>query len=255
MKKITVCIKQVPDTFDIKWTENNTIQREGVESIINPFDVYAIEEAIKLKSKFNAEIKAITMGPFQAKEILRYAIAKGADTALLLSDKKFAASDTIATSEVLSAAIKYELPDLVLCGQMAIDGDTAQTGPMIASNLCYALVTNVKQIINYENNELTVEREVEDGCETIKVKLPAVICVLKGNYEPTPPTINGFKKAQGAEIATITNDLLNIENTGIKGSPTFVSKAFRGTTSKGIEPTIPNSPQEAAQIIYRSINE
>ena len=125
--KIALCVKQVPDTQDIKWTENNTMQREGVESILNPYDVYATELALKLKSKYGAEITAITMGPNQAKDMLKKLIALGVDNAVLVSDKKFAGADTFATGTTLSAAIKKTLPDfdLIICGQFAIDGDRA----------------------------------------------------------------------------------------------------------------------------------
>ena len=130
--KILVCIKQVPDTTDIKWTENNTIQREGVESVINPFDVYALEEALKLKRSLeNVEITALTMGPSQAVDMLKKAIAIGCDKGVLISDRKFAGADTYATGKTIAAAIKSKLSDfdLIICGQFAIDGDTAQTGP------------------------------------------------------------------------------------------------------------------------------
>lgn len=136
--KILVCIKQVPDTTDIKWTENNTIQREGVESIINPYDIYAIEEALKLKKIISdTEITVLTMGPQQATEMLKKAIAVGCDKGVLISDKKFAGADTYATSTTLAAAIKSKFADfdLIICGQFAIDGDTAQTGPSIAEKL------------------------------------------------------------------------------------------------------------------------
>ena len=146
--KILVCIKQVPDTTEIKWTENNTMQREGVESIINPYDVYALETALKIKKSTDAEITVLTMGPNQAEDILRKSLAIGCDNAILLSDKKFAGADTYATGKTIAAAIKSKLPDfdLIICGQFAIDGDTAQTGPTIASNLFIPQATYVKEV-------------------------------------------------------------------------------------------------------------
>ena len=147
MIKIALCIKQVPDTTDIKWTEHNTIQREGVESIINPFDVYAAEFALKLKSEIkDASITVFTMGPAQAEGMLRKMLSIGCDEAVLVSDKKFAGADTYATGLTLSRAIRTILPDfdLIICGQFAVDGDTAQTGPNIASFLDIPQVTYVK---------------------------------------------------------------------------------------------------------------
>jgi len=153
--KILVCIKQVPDTDDIKWTENNTMQREGVESIINPCDLYAIDEALKIKNTLkNVELTALTMGPLQAKDMLKKVIALGFDRGVLLSDKKFAGADTYATGRTISAAIKSKFSDfdLIICGQYAIDGDTAQTGPSIATQLNIPQITFVKSIERFDEN-------------------------------------------------------------------------------------------------------
>ena len=230
--KIVLCIKQVPDTTDIKWTENNTIQREGLESIMNPYDVYAMEAALKLKrSCDDVEITALTMGPLQASEMLKKAIAVGVDKGILLSDKKFAAADTYATGKTVGTLIKTKIPDfdLIICGQFAIDGDTAQTGPSIANTLNIPQVTYVQEIISYDDGSLTVRRELDDGTEIVKVKLPALICVLKDYFEPTRARINGIIKAQNSEITTYgLEDLgLSVDEVGLKGSPTYVSKAFR----------------------------
>ena len=148
--KIVICVKQVPDTSDIKWTENNTIQREGLESILNPYDAFAIESALKIKKSVeNVETIAITMGPIQANEVIRKSLALGIDDGFVISDKKFAGADTIATSRTLAIAISNRIGkfDLILCGQFAIDGDTAQTPPMIAQNLGLPQVTFVKEIL------------------------------------------------------------------------------------------------------------
>ena len=232
--KIIVCIKQVPDTADIKWTENNTIQREGVESIINPYDVYAIETALELKQSLNAEITVLTMGPDQAEDILRKALSIGCDNAILLSDKKFAGSDTYATGKTLAAAIKSKLSDfdLIICGQFAIDGDTAQTGPTIANNLDIPQVTFVKEVVESNNEYAVVKKETDEGIEILKVKFPALICMLKGCKEPTRPLINGKIRAQDAEIKVYKlNDIgLTPDEAGLKGSPTYVSRAFRPQT-------------------------
>lgn len=230
--KILVCLKQVPDTDDIKWTENNTIQREGVESIINPYDVYALEEALKLKRTIiNTEITALTMGPMQAVDMLKKAIALGCDNAVLISDKKFAGADTYATAKTISAAIKTKLPDfdLILCGQFAIDGDTAQTGPGIANQLDIPQVTFVKELNRCDTHCIYAARQLEDGLEIVKVEFPALICMLKGYEEPSRITINGVKKAQNADIKIYSMEDINLtpEEVGIKGSPTYVSRAFR----------------------------
>lgn len=232
MIKIALCIKQVPDTSDIKWTEHNTIQREGVESIINPFDVYATELALKLKSELNdVKITVFTMGPNQASDMLRKVLAVGCDDAVLVSDKKFAGADTYATGLTLSRAIRTELPDfdLIVCGQFAVDGDTAQTGPNIASFLDIPQVTYVKDFVSCENKILKLTRELEDGIETVETTLPAVVCVLQNTNEPSRPRINGIKEAYKKEIKVCSmSDIgLSAEKVGIKGSPTYVSKAFR----------------------------
>lgn len=258
--RIALCIKQVPDTADIKWTENNTIQREGVESIINPFDTYAIETAARLKDKIkDVHITVITMGPPQAEEILKKAIALGADEALLISDKKFSGADTVATSRTLATAIKEKVKnfDLIICGQFAIDGDTAQTGPSIAQHLNLPQVTYVKEISGFKNGILTVKREVEDGIETLNVQLPAVLCMLKCDYEPRRPLISGFIKAHNAKVSAFSMDDINLkpEEVGIKGSPTYVSKAFRPEQKQAGDVITPKNTKEAAKIIKDKLSE
>ena len=237
--KIALCVKQVPDTSDIKWTENNTMKREGVESILNPYDVYALELALKIKKQYGAEITVFTMGVMQASEMLKNIIALGADKGVLISDKKFAGADTYATGKTLSTAIKKVLPDfdLIVCGQFAIDGDTAQTGPCIAAMLDIPQVTYVKSISEFDGECLIAERFLDDGKEKVKVKLPALICVLQDVFEPSRAKINDIICAQNTEIAHVSFDDLGIlgEDVGIKGSPTYVSKAFRPETSRMTE--------------------
>ena len=236
MIKIALCIKQVPDTNDIRWTEHNTIHREGVESIINPYDVYALEFALKIKQELkDVSITVFSMGPKQAQNIISRAIALGADDGVLISDKKFAGSDTYATALILSKAIEKVLPDydLVICGQFATDGDTAQTPPNIATFLNIAQVTFVKEFLKIEKESFWLKRELEDGLETVKVKSPAVIGVLKENFEPSRPRISGIITAAKKEIKVLGIDDLGLssEQVGIKGSPTYVNKAFRKVTS------------------------
>lgn len=258
--KIALCIKQVPDTADIKWTENNTIQREGVESIINPFDTYSIETAVRLKEKVkDAHVTVLSMGPPQAEEILKKAISMGVDEGFLVSDRKFAGADTIATSRTLASAIKEKIGDvdLVICGQFATDGDTAQTGPSIAQHLNFPQVTYVKDITDYKDGLLTVKREVEDGIEIVKVKLPAVLCMLKCDYEPRRPLIEGFIKAHKSKIKPygMEDIKLSSEEVGMKGSPTYVSKAFRPEQKKGGEAIAPQNATEGAKILLEKLKE
>lgn len=236
MIKIALCIKQVPDTTDIKWTEHNTIQREGVESIINPFDVYAAEFALKLKSEIkDASITVFTMGPAQAEGMLRKMLSIGCDEAVLVSDKKFAGADTYATGLTLSRAIRTVLPDfdLIICGQFAVDGDTAQTGPNIASFLDIPQVTYVQDYISYLDNSLILSREMEDGIEKVKVSFPSLVCVLQNDFEPRRPLINGIITAAKKQIRVCSMEDIGLtpDKVGLKGSPTYVSKAFRNVTA------------------------
>lgn len=258
--KIALCIKQVPDTADIKWTENNTIQREGVESVINPFDTYAIETAVRLKEKIrDVHITVLTMGPPQAVDILKKAVSMGVNDGFLISDRKFAGADTVATSRTLAGAIKEKIGDvdLIICGQFATDGDTAQTGPSIAQHLNIPQVTYVKEITGFKDGVMTVKKEVEDGIEVVNVKLPAVLCMLKCDYEPRRPLIAGFIKAHEAQIATYSlEDIkLSADEVGMKGSPTYVSKAFRPEQKHGGEIITSANATDAAKIIKEKLEE
>lgn len=257
--KIALCVKQVPDTSDIKWTENNTMQREGVESILNPYDVYAVEAALKLKKAYGAEITVFTMGPLQAADMLKDIIALGVDNGVLITDRKFAGADTYATGKTVSAAVKKIMPDfdIILCGQFAIDGDTAQTGPCIASLLNIPQVTYVKKINEYADGIVTATRLLEDGIESVKVKTPALLCILKSEFEPSRALINGIIKAQNTEIKTVAlEDLgLSAEEVGIKGSPTYVSKAFRPEVKHNGEKHNCLETGTGAEIILNKIKE
>lgn len=238
--KIALCIKQVPDTTDIKWTEHNTIQREGVESIINPYDVYATEFALQLKQKIEGtSITVFTMGPMQAEDMLRKVMALGCDNAVLISDKKFAGADTFATGQTISQAIKTELPDfdLIICGQFAVDGDTAQTGPSIANFLDIPQVTYVQSLVDANEKTLIIEKVLEDGVETVEVEFPALICVMTQHFEPKRPLIAGIISAskKDIKICSMTDIGLTPEKVGLKGSPTYVSKAFRNVSSHNVQ--------------------
>ncbi|MBT5420947.1 MAG: electron transfer flavoprotein subunit beta/FixA family protein, partial [Candidatus Cloacimonetes bacterium] len=178
---IIVCIKQVPDTTEIKIDPvTNTLIREGVESIINPFDLYAIEEAIRLKEQYGGKITALSMGPPQVESALRESVSIGVDEILLLTDRKFAGADTWATSLTLAKAIeKLEDYDIILFGQQAIDGDTAQVGPGVATHLGIPQTGFVKKIEDIKDNRVILQRLMEDGYDRIDMPLPAAITVVK----------------------------------------------------------------------------
>lgn len=249
--KIIVCIKQVPDTTEIRWTEDNTMQREGVESIINPYDLFAIEAALNIKKNVsNVEITVISMGPLQAVDIIKKAIALGCDRGILLSDKKFAGADTYATGKTIAAAIKSKFPDfdLIICGQFAIDGDTAQTGPAIASQLGIPQVTFVEEVKKADETSLYVVRKLEEGFETVRVEYPSLICMLKSDKETSRPSINGVRRAQNSSVEIFSMADINLEEAGIKASPTFVSRAFRPENRRGVCKYIDNVDELSAKI-------
>ncbi len=237
--KIVVCIKQVPDTTDVKIDPaTNTLIREGVPSIPNPYDVHALEMALEIKdSDPQTNITVISMGPPQAKEVLKKAISLGADEGILLTDRSFAGADTLATSYALSAAISKLEPDLVLCGKQAIDGDTAQVGPGIATRMGYTQLTYVSKIIkaDLDNKEIIVERKLEDGIETLSAKLPALITVVKESNSIRYASLPNLMKSLTIEPKTWTKDDLSVDAQflGLKGSPTFVVKIFTPPLKEG----------------------
>jgi len=237
---IIVCIKQVPETTEVRINpENNTLIREGVKSIINPFDMYAIEEAVRLKEKFGGKITAISMGPPQAEAALRETISLGIDEGILICDRAFAGSDTWATSYTLSSAIKkFGEFDLILCGKQASDGDTAQVGPGISSHLDIPQVTYVKKIeeVSAEGGSacggkfkmMRVERMMEEGFEIIETPIPCLLTVVKEINEPRLPSLRGLMRAKNAKITVWSQKELNLDpqSIGLCGSPTQVVKIF-----------------------------
>jgi len=227
---IVVCIKQVPGTTDIKIDpETNTLVREGVESIVNPFDCYALEEGVRLKERCSGKVTAISMGPPQAEQALRETISLGADEAILLSDQAFAGSDTWATSYVLSKAIsKIADYDVIICGRQTLDGDTGQVGPELAEMLEIPFVAYVSKVEEISEGYMRVQRMVEEGYETIEMPLPAVITVVKEINVPRLPSIRGTMKSKSAQIPVWTADDIGIDEgkAGIAGSPTRVVKVF-----------------------------
>ena len=236
---IIVCIKQVPETTEIRIDEKtNTLVREGVPSITNPFDTYALEEAIRIKEKCGGKVTALTMGPPQAEQALREAIAMGVDSAVLLSDKAFAGSDTLATSYTLSRAIgQMDKFSLVICGKQAIDGDTAQVGPGIAEMLGIPFIAYVRKIEEIREGYIRVERLMEEGFQVIEMGLPSLITVVKEINDPRLPSLRGMLQAKKVDIPVWNVEKLGGDTGrfGLDGSPTHVIRIFTPEPRKGGE--------------------
>ncbi len=226
---IIVCVKQVPDTTEVKIDpQTNTLIRQGVPSIVNPFDKNAVEAALQLKEQHGGKVTVISMGPPQAQESLKECLAMGADEAVLISDRAFGGADVLATSYTLAAAIrKIGRYDLVLCGKQAIDGDTAQVGPEIAEHLGIAQITYVAKLA-VEGDNVRVEREHEDGYEILETKLPVLLSVVKSINEPRFPTIKGKMRASRTKIPVwgAADLAVDPDCIGLKGSPTQVRRIF-----------------------------
>ena len=227
---IIVCLKQVPGTTDVKIDpETNTLRREGIENMVNPFDTYALEEGIRLKERYGGKVTAISMGPPQAETMLREAISCGADEAVLISDRAFAGSDTLATSYTLSCAVsKLQDYDLIICGRQTIDGDTGQVGPELSEMLGLPFIAYVSKVEEVSDGRMTVERMVEDGHEVIETPLPTVITVAKEINVPRLPSLRGIMKSKKAEIPvwTASNIEVDEDRVGLAGSATWVVKVF-----------------------------
>ena len=227
--EIVVCVKQVPDTTEVKIDPvKNTLIREGVPSIVNPFDKIAVEAALQLKEKYGGRVRVISMGPPQAADALKECLAMGADEAVLVSDRAFGGADTLATSYALSTAIEKMGPvDLILCGKQAIDGDTAQVGPGIAENLDWPQITYAAKI-EVNGDTIKVDREHDDGYEIMEAKLPVMVTVVKSIAEPRFPTVKGTMKANRTQIPVWTAAEIKADDKriGLTGSPTQVRRIF-----------------------------
>jgi electron transfer flavoprotein beta subunit len=234
--KIIVCIKQVPEGLDVKVDpETKRILREGVKSIINPYDLYAIEEGIRLKERFGGETWVISMGPPQAESAIREAISMGIDNGILLSDRKFAGSDTLATSYTLSLAIKKIGDfDIIICGRETLDGSTGQVGPGIAEHLGITYITYVSKIVDIKENEFECVRLMEDHYEVIKTKLPVLITVTKEINVPRIPSLKNMIRAKKIEIPIWKAENLGGDESlfGQDGSPTRVIDVWTQTIKK-----------------------
>jgi electron transfer flavoprotein beta subunit len=254
--KIVVCMKQVPDTTEVKINPvTGTLIREGIPSIINPDDKAGLEAALVLKETQGAEVTVLTMGPPQADLALREALAMGADRAILLSDVRFGGADTWATSSTLAAALRKLDYDLVICGRQAIDGDTAQVGPQIAEHLKLPHVSYVSELA-CEGNALVVKRAFEDGYQRIRVKLPCLLTALKDMNTPRYMSVAGVFGAFKQEVTVWGFGDIEVDpaDIGLKGSPTRVKKSYtKGTKSAGKVYEV--DPKEGARIIVEALKE
>ena len=256
--RICVPIKQVPETGAVRMDEaTGTMIREGVEAIVNPLDLYAIELAIRLRdSSGGGEVIAISMGPPKADKALREAIAMGCDRGVLISDAAFAGSDTWATAHVLASAIEKLAPvDLIICGERATDGDTGQVGPGIASFRDLPVVTYVSKVRQADGKSIVVERLVEDGHEVLEMRLPGLITVVKEIGDPRLPTLRGKQKARRADVPKWGPAELGVDRAklGLNGSPTRVVKIFRPSVARQCEKLIASDETSAAAAVARVV--
>jgi len=227
---IIVCIKQVPDAKDVRLDpKTNTMAREGVEAIMNPFDRHAVEEGVRLKEQHGGTVTVLSMGPPQAEAVLREAVSCGADEAVLVSDRAFAGADTWATTYTLGKAIEKIGPfDLILCGKQAIDGDTAQVGPGLAKRLNIPYVSYVRKITGFKNGAILLHRLMDDGYDEVEIPLPGLLTVVKEINEPRVPSLKGKMKAKSLSIKTLNaGDIeADADSLGLPGSTTQVVKVF-----------------------------
>lgn len=258
---ILVCVKQVPDTTNIKIDPvTNTLIRTGVPSILNPFDAQAINMALSLKEEKGGAVTVLSMGPMQAVAVLRECLALGADKAYLLSDRAFGGSDTLATSYIISCAVKKLEQengtfDLILCGKQAIDGDTGQVGPELAEHLDRAQVTYVSGLDSADEKSVRVMRDNEQETEVVEANLPAVFSVTTADEAARYPSISSIAASHEAEIHILTAADLTIDlaMSGLKGSPTKVKKTFTPIQNKaGViikESTAAQSTQKLLELL------
>ncbi len=255
---IVVCIKQVPDTTEVKLDpKTGTLIRDGVPSIINPDDKSGLEAALTLKDQLGAKVTVVSMGPPQAKKALIEALAMGADEAILVTDRAFAGADTWATSTTLAAALKKLDYDLIIAGRQAIDGDTAQVGPQVAEHLNIPQVSYVEEL-KVEENSLIIKRIFEDGYHKLKVKMPCLITTLSEMNKPRYMSVAGILDAyREKEITTWTVDDLEVDrnNIGLKGSPTKVKKSFTKGAKVAGKLYEDLDEKEAARVIVDKLKE
>ncbi len=257
--KIVVCIKQVPDTTEVKLDpKTNTLIRDGVPSIINPDDKAGIEAALTLKEQLGGTVTVVCMGPPQADVALREALAMGCDDAILMSDRAFGGSDTYATAHVIAAGLKTLDYDLIITGRQAIDGDTAQVGPQIAEQLGIPQVSYAAEVKTAEDGAVVVKRQFEDRYQLLKVKTPCLVTALSELAQPRYMTVSGIVNAYNKEVKVLTfedvKNNLNPDFIGLKGSPTNVKQSFTKQV-KGAGIVINVSADEAVKTIMDKLIE
>lgn len=257
--KIVVCIKQVPDTSEVKLDpKTNTLIRDGVPSIINPDDKAGIEVALRLKEQAGGTVTVVCMGPPQADVALREALAMGCDDAILISGREFGGSDTLATSTIIAAGLKTLDYDVIITGRQAIDGDTAQVGPQIAEHLGIPQVSYAEDI-QLDGESIIVKRQFEDRYQRIRIKTPCLITALSEIADPRYMTVGGTIDAYAKEIPVLgfedLKDKLNPEHIGLKGSPTNVVKSFT-KQAKGVGTVLKDaSADDAVKAIIAKMEE
>jgi electron transfer flavoprotein beta subunit len=252
---IVVCVKQVPDTAEVKINpETGTLVREGVPSIINPFDLHAVEAGLQIKEKRGAKVTVLTMGPPQAETALREVLSMGADEAILLSDRSFAGSDTWATSFTLSKAIEKIGADIIICGKQAIDGDTAQVGPETAEFLSIPHISYVRKVEDVTDRSIRVQRLMDEGYDIVESTLPVLLTVVRELNEPRLPSLKGKMVAKKAEIRKWgKTDIMADENDlGLKGSPTQVKNIFAPEARSGRK-MIEGTPEEQVEALIQEL--
>ena len=266
LKNIVVAVKQVPDTNQVRIDpETGTLIREGVPFIVNPFDTHALEAGLQLKDRFGGQVIAISMGPPNTVMTLRKCLALGADQAILVSDRMFGGADTLATSYVLTEAVKrIELEngriDVIICGKQTIDGDTAQVGPGLATRLGFAQLTLVDQIIDFSpaGRTITVRRKLEGRKEIVQTQVPALLTMVREGNKPRYPTVPSRLGAEEAEVTVWNNDILKLapELIGLRGSPTNVKRIFAPERKMGeILGDGEKNPQGAVQLLVQKLVE
>lgn len=258
--KIIVCIKQVPDTSEVKLDpKTNTLIRDGVPSIINPDDKSGIEAALRIKEQVGGTVTVVCMGPPQADVAIREALAMGCDDGILISGREFGGSDTLATSTIIAAGVKTLDYDLIITGRQAIDGDTAQVGPQIAEHLGLPQVSYAEDIQVESENSIIVKRQYEDRYQKVRIKTPCVITALTELAEPRYMSVAGTVEAYAKEIKVLgfeeLKDKLNPEHIGLKGSPTNVVQSFT-KQAKGAGTVLKDaSADEAVKAIIAKLEE
>jgi electron transfer flavoprotein beta subunit len=256
---ILVCVKQVPDTKIIKVDpKTNTLDRRGVPAILNPYDTHAVEEAVRLRARYGGKVSVLSMGPPQAVAAIKKCVEIGADAGYLISDRAFAGADTLATSYALSRAIhrimKEEPINLVICGKMAIDGDTGQVGPGIARRMGIPPLTGVKKVVEVDekNKTIIVHRKLEDGHEVLQSSIPCLLTVEKEiNEVPYSPLPNMIRAARYQPVVWTVSDLEDVDRTqlGLKGSPTIVGKMFSPPKPEGGKRLEGTTDQQVSQLV------